>query len=346
MPAVYTPPDQWSHIMPAEPLTLPEREEIRAGIERGDPLVAVALRLGRHRCTVSAEVTRNGGRDRYRAVAAQARADAQRARPKATRFESDPVLAGHVEARLEAKDSPMTISIELARGTHGVVASVSHECIYQAVYAHGKRGLRAGLHEGLHRRRRCRKRRCAAGEPVASAAGPLGAFNLIGLRPPEADNRGEVGHLEGDLVVGAFNRSAIATVFDRSSRHLWLADFPEDHGADATLAALCEILERIPKQLRRTLTWDQGREMARHAELAELCGIDVYFAEPHSPWQRPTNENGNGLIRRYVGKSTNLRRYTLDDLRSIEHRINTMPRRSLNWSTAHDVYHAAVAMTG
>lgn len=135
-------------------------------------------------------------------------------------------------------------------------------------------------------------------------------------------------------------------MFDRTSRYLWLAEFSADHGADATLAALVEILERIPQPLRRTLTWDQGREMARHADLAELCGIEVFFAEPHSPWQRPTNENGNGLIRRYVGKGTNLAVYTDGDLRRIEHRINTMPRRSLHWSTAHDVYHHAVAMTG
>ena len=135
------------------------------------------------------------------------------------------------------------------------------------------------------------------------------------------------------------------TVFDRASRHLWLADFPADHGADETLAALVEILERIPQPLRRTLTWDQGREMARHGTLAEWCGINVYFADPHSPWQRPTNENGNGPIRRYVAKGTNLATYTPDDLRAIEHRINTMPRRSLHWSTAHHVYTAAVAMT-
>jgi len=135
-------------------------------------------------------------------------------------------------------------------------------------------------------------------------------------------------------------------VFDRTSRQVWLAEFPEDHGAEATLAALCEILGRIPEPLRRTLTWDQGREMARHAELAELCGIDIYFCDPHSPWQRPTNENGNGLLRRYVGKGTDLSRYSSEDLRAIEHRLNTMPRRSLHWSTAHEVCTAAVAMTG
>jgi len=124
-----------------------------------------------------------------------------------------------------------------------------------------------------------------------------------------------------------------------------LADLPDGHGAQAVLAALIETIERIPESLRRTLTWDQGPEMAAHGDLAAETGIDVYFAEPHSPWQRPTNENGNGLIRRYVGKGTNLNLYKTEDLRRIEHRINTMPRRSLHWSTAHNVYHAAVAMT-
>lgn len=331
--------------MPAQPLTLPEREEIRVGIELGETDGVIGERLGRHRCTINAEINRNGGRVGYSATAAQAHADDQRGRAKTPKLVADDALAAHVTARLEAKDSPMTISIELAGGVHGLVSSISHECIYQAVYAHGRRGLRRGLHEGLHRRRRCRKHR-VPGDVEAAKAGPLGSFNLLGCRPPVAEERSEVGHLEGDLIVGAFNRSAIATVFDRASRHVWLADFPEDHGADATLAALVEILERIPPRLRRTLTWDQGREMARHAELAQLCSIDVYFAEPHSPWQRPTNENGNGLLRRYVGKGTDLSVYTPDDLRRIEHRINTMPRRSLHWSTAHDHYTAAVAMTG
>jgi len=124
------------------------------------------------------------------------------------------------------------------------------------------------------------------------------------------------------------------------------ADFPEDHGAEATLAALCEILDRIPEPLRCTLTWDQGREMAGHAELAELCGIDVHFCDPHSPWQRPTNENGNGLLRHHVGRGTDLSRYSTTDLRAIEQRLNTMSSRSLHWSTAHEVYTVAVAMTG
>lgn len=345
MPAVYTRPRPMEKpSMPARPLTAHEREEIRAGIERDESHTTIAVRLGRHRCTVSAEVNRNSGRAGYSATAAQARAVSSQARPKIPLLAGDPVLAAHVTARLQAKDSPMTISIELAHGVHGIVASVSHECIYQAVYAHGGRGLVKGLHAGLHRQRRCRKHRRCGTEPQVKT-GPLGEFNLITARPHIAAERSEIGHLEGDLIIGAFNRSAIVTVFDRASRHLWLASLPEGHGADATLAALVEILERIPQPMRRTLTWDQGREMARHADLAEWCGIDIYFAEPHSPWQRPTNENGNGLIRRYVGKSTNLNRFTDADLTAIEQRINTIPRRSLHWSTAHDVYTAAVAMT-
>lgn len=331
--------------MPAAPLTAHEREEVRVGIERGEVASVIAARLDRHRSTIGREVARNGGRAGYSATAAQERAEVERARPKTPKLAADPVLAAHVTERLKARDSPMTISVELARGTHGVAGQVSHECIYQAVYAHGRRGLPAGLHKGLHRRRRCRKHRLPPGQ-TPSKKSPLGEFNLIGLRPSAADERAEVGHLEGDLIVGAFNRSAIVTVFDRASRYLWLADFVDSHDADETLAAVGEILDRIPETLRRTLTWDQGREMARHTTLAKTWGIDVYFAEPHSPWQRPTNENGNGLLRRWLPKSTDLRRYNAADLRAIEHRVNTIPRRSLHWSTAHDLYAAAVAMTG
>ena len=321
--------------MPAQPLAAHEREEIRVGIERDESHTAIAVRPGRHRCTISAEVNRNGGRAGYSAARADQRALRERARAKIPLLAADLALSAHVTARRRAKDSPMTISIELAAGTHGIVGSVSHHCIYQSIHAHGTRGLPKGLHTGLHRGRRCRKHRLPKGSEPPVKIGPLGEFNLVAARPPVAADRSEVGHLEGELIVGAFNRSAIVTVFNRTSRHshLWLADLPEGHGAEATLAALVEVIDRIPEQLRRTLTWDQGREMARHAELAELCGIDIYFAEPHSPWQRPTNENGNGLIRRYVGKGTDLNRYTPADLRAIEQRINTIPRRSLNWST-------------
>lgn len=325
--------------MAAQPLTAPEREEIRAGIERGEPDVFIGERLGRHRCTINAEINRNGGRCRYRAAAAECRAVSQRARPKVAKLVADPELAGYVRQRLKAKDSPMTISIELARGVHGVSGSISHECIYRAIYEPG-RGLSKGLHRGLHLRHRRRKRR---GQKPNSHNHSLGLFNLIGLRPEIANGRSEVGHLEGDLITGSFNRSAIATLFDRASRYLWLIHLGKGTRADTTFNGLVKTLNQIPPDKRRTLTWDQGSEMARHHELASRCAIDIYFAEAKSPWQRPTNENGNALVRRYVGKGTDLSIYTPKQLQVIQYRINTIPRRVLDWATAHDLYTQATA---
>jgi IS30 family transposase len=328
--------------MPGEALSLSERVQIEVGAAGRDSPLIIAAQLDRAPSTIGRELERNGGAAGYSAVGAQARADAQRRRRRPTCFQRDAALSRHVEQRLRALDSPMTISVELDQDRYpAVTGRVSHETIYAAVYAHGRAGLPAGLHACLHRRRRSRRRRITGETPTK--AGPLGQFNLIGLRPTIAAGRREVGHLEGDLITGSFNRSAIVTVFDRASRYLWLADLPEGHGADPVLAALVELLDRVPAPLRRTLTWDQGSEMARHTTLARLTGIDVYFAEPHSPWQRPTNENGNGLIRRYVGKGTDLSVHTVTDLRRIEQRINTMPRRIHGWTSATTIYDAAVA---
>jgi IS30 family transposase len=251
--------------MPAEPLSAPEREEIRVGIERAESNAEIARRLGRHRCTIGRELARSGGRWGYTASAAGARADECRARPKEPKLVADPLLAAHVEARLRARDSPMTISIELARGVHGITGRLSDGTIY----AHGTRGLVKGLHTGLHRRRGCRKHRRAPGESPPKTS-PLGSFNLMSVRPQAASGRDEVGHLEGDLIIGTRGASPIVTIFDRATRRLWLADLPEGHTAPATLAAVGEICDRIPAALRRTLTWDQEREMANHAQLAEL----------------------------------------------------------------------------
>jgi len=321
--------------MPARPLCVDEREEIRVGIAAGVSIVELSRRLGRHRSTIHREIARNGGRDRYCAVRAQRRADTQLSRPKLPKLLRDPVLAAEVTSRLEAKDSPMRISIELAAQGQ----QVSHECIYQAIHHRG-RGLRRGLWDHLHLRRR--RRRCRGVEPQVNSHS-LGEFALVHDRPDIAADRIEVGHLEGDLIVGAYNRSALVTVFDRASRHLWLSQIASKN-ADDCLTAVTALLERIPVALRRTLTWDQGAEMAHHRDIAQHSGIAIYFAEPKSPWQRPTNEAGNALVRRYVGKGTDLNQLTPDNLRHIEHRINTIPRRSLNWATAHATYTAAVAL--
>ncbi len=323
--------------MPGETLSLEERVEIEVGVAGEESAAAIACRLSRPTSTVTRELKRNGGRARYGAVAADRRAVRRRCRAKLSRFEADRVLAAHVECRLAAKDSPMTIAVELDRGVHGITASVSHETIYRAVHAQGRAGLAKGLHVHLHRGRRCRKHRRPPGEHPA-ITGPLGVFNLIAERPAEAEGRGEVGHLEGDLIVGSWNRSAIVTLFDRASRYCWLGGLWDGHDAEATLGALIGIYNRIPGHLRLSLTWDQGREMAYHRDLTTAVGVPVFFAEPHSPWQRPTNENGNGLLRRYLPKHSDLSIHGPADLTRITDRINTMPRRSIGWATAHDIY--------
>lgn len=326
--------------MPAHPLTEHEREEIRVGIEREETNTAIATRLSRHRLTIGEEITRNGGRGNYCAVAAGQRAVEQRRRPKPFKLLCDPKLAAHVANRLGLGDSPMTISIELARGVYGFVALISHECIYQTIH-HDGRGLPAGCHRGLHLGRKRRKPR---GHSVTHTHS-LGEFTSIHERPAIASGRDEVGHLEGDLIVGSYNRSALITVFDRASRNVWLADLPDGKRAKGVSAALTKLLRRIPPHLRRSLAWDQGSEIAEHALIAKQCRIDIYIADPKSPWQRPTNENGNALIRRYVGKGTDLSIWTPRQLRNLEQRLNTIPRRSLNWATANDIYTAAVTIT-
>ena len=176
-------------------------------------------------------------------------------------------------------------------------------------------------------------------------------FKSIGLccsihdRPKEAGERTRVGHLEGDLIIGAMNRSALITVFDRATRYVWLGDVASKSAADVK-EGLGRLLERIPERLRLSLTWDRGSELALHRKIAIESKIYIYFCDPNSPWQRPTNENGNGLVRHHVGKGTDLNRFAPSDLRHIESRINTLPRRIFGWDTAQTKYDQLVAMTG
>ncbi len=213
------------------------------------------------------------------------------------------------------------------------MAFISHECIYQAIYQ--RRGLDRDIRRCLHLGRRRRKHRNNNRDKHHTH--PLGNYRPIADRPQIAAERTEIGHLEGDLITGAYNRSALITVFDRTSRTLWLQATP-NKSATAVLDAMVQLLNRIPPHQRRTLTWDQGSELAYWADLAERCKIDIYICDKNSPWQRPTNENGNALVRRYVGNGTDLNAITQERRDWIEHRINTTPRRSLNWQTANDTY--------
>ena len=312
-------------------LDVGEREEIRVGLAAGESLREIARRLGRPASTVCREVARNGGRGRYQAAAAQRRADRQRRRPKPTRFEADTELAGRVAQRLAAKDAPMTIARR---------EGVSHETIYQAIYAAGGRGLPAGLHHHLHHRRR--RRRCRRHGEQPTRRSPLGVFRPIASRPQVAAEREEIGHFEGDLIIGARGRSAVITLVDRATCFCLLGALPGVHDAGSVCDRLERLIGRLPDAGYHTLTWDQGREMAAWAQLERRCGIDVYFADPHSPWQRPVNENFNGLIRRWLPKGTDLSIHSQDDLDTLARQINHMPRRSLGWAHAHRHYYDAL----
>lgn len=315
--------------MPGTRLTMDEREEIRAGIERGEGFCLIARRLRRPTSTISREVKHNGGRGFYRASSAHRLASEKSRRPRQTVFEADPLLAAYVEERLEAKDSPAAIAHSLA---DYLDTTVSTETIYAGIYAQGRRGLRAGLHVHLHRRRRIRKRR-RKGEPPKKAS-PLGKFTLITKRPRSIERRSQVGHWEGDLIVGARGASAVVTLVERVTRFNLLGDLVEGHDGESTLACLVELFDRVPPELARTLTWDQGREMALWRDLEELSGIDVYFAEPHHPFQRGTNEAFNGLARRWLPKGTDLSIYYQEDLDEISNQINDMPRRLFDRESA------------
>jgi len=321
--------------MPANPLTLIDRAHISGGVTRNESCQLIGEGLGRCRTTISREIKRNGGRRKYCPEKADRRARRNRRRPKVPMLVGDVGLANEVQKRLQARDSPMRISIEL----RAEKLWISHETIYRAVQQ-PERGLERGLHKLLRLGRKSRKRQ--GFKP--SRFNSLGIICLIHDRPQDALERTRFGHLEGDLIVGAMNRSALITVFDRKLRLLWLGDVASK-SADDVKTGLCRLLARIPEQFRLSLTWDRGAELARHREIAFDSKIDIYFADPKSPWQRPTNENGNGLVRRHVGKGTDLSRFTLADLRHIESRINTIPRKMFDWETPQHKYDQLVAMT-
>ncbi|NKY24932.1 Transposase InsI for insertion sequence element IS30A [Nocardia gamkensis] len=325
-------------------LSLLERQRIATLRERGLSIREVARRLGRAASTVSREVRRNTyghDRGRYDADLAHARAAHRARRRRPGRLLTDPQLRAVVQAKLELDWSPQQISVWLRReypaqpGWH-----VSHETIYQALYNAEKSGLSRALTKRVRTRRSLRRRRRRAEVRSVRFITPS---NLIEARPTIVDQRTRIGDWEGDLIVGARNGSAIATLVDRRSRFVRLVHLPDGRNAEAFAAAALGMLTTVPAQARLTLTWDQGSEMARHDLLADLFAEGIYFAHPGSPWMRATNENTNGLLRQYFPKTTDLSLHSVEDLRQAEHRINTRPRRVLGWRTAAELFESELA---
>lgn len=312
-------------------LTLREREEIACRRAAGEGVRAIARELGRSPSTVSRELRRGTVRRKsgYRATVAQALADQRSRRPKVRKFVLDDRLREHVQNRLHAKDSPEQISRRLVLVFPADSSMrVSHETIYRSLYVQGRGGLRRELVKCLRTGRALRKTR-----RTTERRGRLAGMVNIAQRPPEALDRAVPGHWEGDLITGAENKSAIGTLVERSTGYVMLLHLPNTHGADDVQDAMVEAMSRLPQTLRRTLTWDQGQEMANHAAIAKAAQLEIYFCDPHSPWQRATNENTNGLLRQYFPKSTDLSGYHRDYLEFVAAQLNNRPRKRLGWRT-------------
>ena len=317
-------------------LSLVEREEISTGLAAGETKASIAARLGRHPSTIGREVARNSGRPRagvgeYRAVAAQGRAEIRARRPKDRKLARCPELAAWVQDKLIGDEcwSPAQITARLrVEFPDDEAMQISHEAIYQAIYVQGRGGLRRELHTCLRTGRAMRRPHRREGE----RRGRIPNMVMISDRPAEVEDRAVPGHWEGDLIIGANGKSAIGTLVERTTRFLLLLHL-KDQCAETVRDAIAATITTLPEALRKTLTWDQGKELAQHVQLSFDTGLDVYFCNPHSPWQRGTNENTNGLLRQYFPKGTSLRKYTPEDLARVAAGMNGRPRKTLDWKT-------------
>jgi IS30 family transposase len=305
-----------------------EREVISRELAGGRSYRSIGRLLNRDHTVVSREVARNGGRSAYRAIPAQRQADENRARPKQRLLEENRVLHDAVNSGLEQKWSPKQISKRLRQDfPDDDTMRVSHDTIYQCLYLKARGELRTQLKLAL---RHGRTRRVNRSRTTVATGKILDMVN-ISERPVEADDRAVPGFWEGDLIIGKGGKSQIATLVERTSRYVMLIRIPYDRTAQRVAALLAQKMETLPDFLRNSVTWDQGKEMAAHASFTMKTGIDVYFCDPHSPWQRGTNENTNGLLRQYFPKGTDLSGYTQAELDAVADELNNRPRQTLDW---------------
>lgn len=316
---------------PQSALTALEREEISRGLALGDSCAAVAKRLGRASSSVSREVRRNGGRARYRAADAESTAVQRRRRPKPSKLAGSRALRREVELKLKLHWSPNQISAWLKREYPGQPEmQLSAETIYVSLYVQSRGTLRKELTKYLRRRRPYRR---AKNELRPSNLRKIPNPILISERPAEAADRAVPGHWEGDLLLGK-PTEAIGTLVERSTRYVMLFALPGARiRADGVREALARTILKLPASLRRTLTWDQGSEMAEHARFTVDTGVAIYFCDPNSPWQRGTNENTNGLLRDYFPKGSSLVNVRQRQLDKVADELNQRPRQTLGWRT-------------
>jgi IS30 family transposase len=327
----------------ARHLSFEDREEISRGLAAGHSLRQIAEGLGRAPSTISREVKANGGRSRYRAARADRASDQRRRRPKVCKLAATPRLQAMVADKLEQRWSPEQIAGWLKRANpEDPELQVSHETIYRTLYVQSRGALKRELTEHLRTRRRIR-RPGNGNRQRASGSGNLVGMVHISERPAEVKDRAVPGHWEGDLILGK-GMSAIGTLVERSTRFLLLIHL-ERIKSEHVVGELTRHVQTLPDQLRRSVTWDQGKEMALHATFTIDTGIQVYFCDPKSPWQRGTNENTNGLLRQYFPKRTDLKPYSQADLDAIAAELNGRPRKTLEFMTPSEKFAEAVAAT-
>ncbi|MGW5852774.1 IS30 family transposase [Streptomyces sp. NPDC055254] len=321
----------------ARHLTGIEREEISRGIAAGESARQLAGRLGRPSSTISREIARNGGRDRYRAAAAEEAAYERGRRPKQAKLALLPGLRAVVEAKLARRWSPEQIAGWLRRQFAGNAAmQVSHEAIYLSLFdPRRQQAIDRTLTQQLRTARPMRRPKVAA---HPTGRGVIRDMVSISARPAEVEERKVPGHWEGDLVMGT-RPSAVATLVERTSRFTAIVALPEGIKAEQVAPHLTRRLLAIPPQLRRTLTWDRGREMAEHKAITTATGVPIYLCKPRSPWQRGTNENTNRLLRQYLPKGANLRTFTQADLDAIADELNHRPRKVHGYRSSAEIYY-------
>lgn len=322
-------------------LSLEQREEISIALRRRDSFSAIGLQLGRSTSTISREVNANGGRDAYRAWRAHGRAYVEARRPKRSKLD-DPRLAEQVTEWLQQWWSPEEIARRLPiEFPDDPMMRVSHETIYQSIYVQGRGELKRELARCLRTGRAQRRPRRRV-----ENRGRIPDMVMISERPAEVDDRAVPGHWEGDLIIGKGGHSAVGTLVERTTGYLLLLHLADGKEADKVDAAIRRAVKKLPGEFFRTITWDQGKEMAKHAQFTIDTRVRVYFCDPHSPWQRPSNENTNGLLRQYMPKGMDLSLLSEADLGAIARSLNNRPRKRLGFMKPSERLAELLATTG
>lgn len=327
-------PDTTPPAAPSRFLSQHERLTIADLHRAGTGIRAIARELGRDPGTISRELTRNSHPDtgQYRPHEAHARAEARRPRPKTGKIAATPELRDLIQGMLDDRCSPEQISRRLRRDhPDQPELHVTHETIYQTLYLQGRGELRRALTSALRTGRAIRTPRRTGQRRRPRFTAPM---LMISDRPAEIEDRAVPGHWEGDLILGAGGTSAIGTLVERATRYVLLVHLPAHrHDAETVRDGLITTMHTLPTHLKQSLTWDQGSEMSRHHEFSLATDMPVYFCDPHSPWQRGSNENTNGLLRQYFPKSTDLSVHTAEHLAAVAAQLNRRPRKTLGWDT-------------